>query len=127
MGKSKNGKVLGRPLIEIDQEQFEKLCTMQCTLEEIAGWFQCSHDTIEAWVKRTYFDDDGEPVTFSVAHKRFSSNGKISLRRTQWKMAEKSVTMAIFLGKQYLGQRDNQVDIEDTGELEMLIDAIRDI
>ena len=36
--------------------------------------------------------------------------GKISLRRKQWQLAEKSASMAIWLGKQYLGQRDN-VDV----------------
>ena len=32
--------------------------------------------------------------------------GKISLRRAQFRLAEKSAAMAIFLGKNYLGQRD---------------------
>ena len=36
--------------------------------------------------------------------------GKISLRRYQWELAKKNATMAIWLGKQFLGQRDN-VDI----------------
>ena len=36
--------------------------------------------------------------------------GKISLRRKQWQLAEKSASMAIWLGKQYLNQRDN-VDV----------------
>ena len=31
----------------------------------------------------------------------------MSLRRIQYKLAEKNTAMAIFLGKQYLGQRDN--------------------
>ena len=32
--------------------------------------------------------------------------GKASLRRTQFRMAETSAAMAIWLGKQYLGQKD---------------------
>ena len=43
---------MGRPRIEIDKEEFEKLCDIQCTLTEIAGWFRCSPDTIENWCKR---------------------------------------------------------------------------
>ena len=31
----------------------------------------------------------------------------MSLRRNQWKLAEKNTTMAIWLGKQYLNQKDN--------------------
>ena len=29
----------GRPRKNIDKEQFEKLCFLHCTLEEIAGFF----------------------------------------------------------------------------------------
>ena len=47
---------MGRPRIEIDKEEFEKLCDIQCTLTEIAGWFRCSPDTIENWCKREYKD-----------------------------------------------------------------------
>ena len=36
---------IGRPLKEIDKVQFEKLCNLQCTLLEIAGFFNCSDDT----------------------------------------------------------------------------------
>lgn len=104
---------MARPRKEIDKDQFEKLCGLQCTLEEIAGWFQCSPDTIERWSKRTY------GIGFADAFKRFSQSGKISLRRYQFKIAEKNAAMAIFLGKQYLGQRDApdslSADIPDDG------------
>ena len=90
----------GRKLIEIDRTQFEKLCQIQCTLDEIAGWFNCSTDTIERWCVREYREK------FAGIYKIYSANGKISLRRNQFRMAENSVPMAIWLGKQYLGQRD---------------------
>ena len=94
---------MGRPRIEIDQSDFEKLCVLQCTKEDIANWFECSEDTIEKWCKRTY----GETFTAVFAQKR--EKGKVSLRRMQWKSAEAgNVTMQIFLGKQYLGQKDQQ-------------------
>ena len=93
---------MARPRIEIDQEQFQKLCSIQCTLGEIASWFKCSEDTIENWCKRTYKE------CFSDTFKKYSADGKISLRRTQFKMAEHNVSMAIWLGKQYLGQKDQQ-------------------
>ena len=93
----------GRPKKEIDQTLFEKLCGLQCTLEEIAGIFNCSPDTIERWCKRTYKE------SFAEVYKKHSANGKTSLRRAQFKLAEKSAAMAIWLGKQYLGQRDRDV------------------
>lgn len=93
---------MGRPRIEIDKRQFENLCGMQCTLAEIASFFNCSDDTIERWCKREY----GE--TFAEVFKQKRQKGFISLRRTQFRLAEKNTAMAIFLGKNYLGQSDVQ-------------------
>nr|DAI27212.1 MAG TPA: DNA-packaging protein small subunit [Caudoviricetes sp.] len=90
----------GRPRKEIDQKQFESLCGLQCTLEEICGWFGVCSDTLESWCKRTY------KMNFSEVFKQKRSAGKISLRRSQWRLAEKNANMAIWLGKQYLGQKD---------------------
>ena len=97
----------GRPRKEIDNKIFENLCGLQCTLEEIAGVFDCSADTIERWCKREY----GE--TFAEVYKKHSAKGKTSLRRTQFKLAEKSAAMAIFLGKNYLGQKDNIIETDE--------------
>jgi len=91
----------GRPRKEIKQESFEKLCAMFCTKEEIAGFFECSPDTIENWCHSTY------GLNFSAVYEQKRQGGKISLRRAQMRMAEKSAAMAIFLGKNYLGQSDN--------------------
>lgn len=93
---------MARPRIEIDREQFEKLCVIQCTEEEIASWFKCSVDTIERWCQREM------KASFAEVYKKHSSIGKISLRRAQFKMAEHNCSMAIWLGKQYLGQKDQQ-------------------
>ena len=97
----------GRPRKEIDNKIFENLCGLQCTLEEIAGVFDCSADTIERWCKREY----GE--TFADVYKKHSAKGKMSLRRIQFKLAEKSAAMAIFLGKNYLGQKDNIIETDE--------------
>ena len=100
---------MARPQIEINKEHFENLCNMQCTLEEIAGFFKCSKDTIERWCERTY--EEG----FADTYKKYSQNGKISLRRYQFKLAEKNASMAIWLGKQYLGQTDVGI-VTSTGD-----------
>ncbi len=90
----------GRPLKDIDKEQFEKLCGMQCTLKELMCFFDVSDKTLENWCKRTY------DMNFSEVFKLKREAGKISLRRAQFRLAEKSAAMAIFLGKNYLGQTD---------------------
>jgi hypothetical protein len=101
---------MGRPIIEIDWVQFEKLCAIFCTLEEIASWFDCSADTIERACKRHYNE------TFAEIYKKKMSKGKVSLRRKQFEMAMAgNTTMAIWLGKQYLGQKDKIDFSEDDG------------
>ena len=90
----------GRPRIEIDAQQFKGLCAIQCTLSEIASVFDCSEDTIERWCKREL------EMSFAEAFKKYSAGGKISLRRYQFKMAEHNASMAIWLGKQWLGQKE---------------------
>ena len=93
----------GRPPIEINQKQFENLCGLQCTKEEIADFFNCSEDTIDRWCQKVY------GKSFAVVFREKRNGGKISLRRKQWLLADKSPAMAIFLGKNYLGQTDNVV------------------
>lgn len=95
---------MARPRKEIDQKQFENLCALQCTHDEICAWFDVTAKTLESWCKRTYGD------SFSKVFAQKRGKGKISLRRSQWQLAEKSASMAIWLGKQYLNQRDN-VDV----------------
>ena len=112
-------KKVGRPKTNIDKSNFEKLCQMQCTLEEIAGFFDCCDDTINNWYKEVYEDN------FSGVYKKKSMAGKISLRRNQFKIAENNAGMAIFLGKQYLGQRDNiEVEHKDLSKVEELLSKI---
>ena len=110
MGRRPTGNPMGRPPIPIDKKQFENLCGMQCTEQEIASWFKCSIDTINLWCKKNY------GATFTDTYKVYSANGKISLRRAQMKLAEKSAAMAIFLGKNMLGQTDR---IEQTATIEV--------
>lgn len=95
---------MGRPRKEIKQKEFENLCGIQCTKLEICAFFDVTDKTLESWCKRTYH------AGFSEVFSQKRGMGKISLRRKQWQLAEKSAAMAIFLGKQYLGQRDN-VDV----------------
>jgi len=93
--------VAGRPPKPIDWKIFEQLCHIQCTHSEIASFFHVVVDTLYDRVEKEY----GEKI--SSIYKRFSEGGKSSLRRHQFRMAEKNCSMAIWLGKQYLGQRDH--------------------
>ena len=37
---------MARPRKEIDQNEFEKLCALQCTQEEICAWFDVTDKTL---------------------------------------------------------------------------------
>lgn len=108
---------MARPLKEIDKKQFENLCALQCTREEICGFFGISEKTLDSWCKRTY------KQSFSLVFKEKRGLGKISLRRSQWRLAEKSASMAIFLGKQYLGQKDNFEEEKQDSGVTVIIDV----
>lgn len=103
----------GRPRKEINEKLFENLCAIQCTEKEICAVLGCCEDTLNAWCKRTY------KMTFSDTYKSKKMLGKSSLRRTQFRLAEKSASMAIWLGKQYLDQKD-------AGEVTLLADKAKD-
>lgn len=98
--KKTNNPKMGRPKKEIDIANFEKLCSMMCTEEEIAGFFDCSIDTVDRFCKKEY------KTTFADIYKTLSVKGKIALRRNQFRLSETNTSMAIWLGKQYLGQKD---------------------
>lgn len=90
----------GRPQKEINKKLFENLCACQCTIAEITAILDISDKTLSSWCHRTY----GKSFSEIFAIKR--QVGFISLRRAQFKLAETSAAMAIFLGKNYLGQID---------------------
>lgn len=94
----------GRPKFELseeDWEQFDKLCAMQCTLEEIAAWFECATDTIEKRVLERY------GVDFSVVFARKRKSGYVSLRRAMFQNAlGMQPAVQIFLAKNLLDMKD---------------------
>ena len=105
---------MARPKKKIDYETVEKLASMMCTQEEIGHFLGIS--------PRTFQRD----VEFCRIYKKGIDTGKMSLRRQQYKVAEKgNPTMLIWLGKQYLDQKDKQ-DIEHSGKIGVtIIDDIK--
>ena len=66
-------------------------------------------------------------MNFKEYYKKYGGTAmKISLRKNQLKLSEKSAAMAIFLGKQYLGQRDN-FDTDNTEALNKLDEVLKEI
>ena len=106
MGKNKDTffakqQTGGRPLLVLNQagiDLVQALGRLQCTNEEIASCLGTTDTTL--------LNAQNKEV-FLGALEKGKAEGRMSLRRIQMKLAETSATMAIFLGKQILGQREN--------------------
>lgn len=83
-----------------NRRALENLMKIQCTQEEIAGVFEVSVSTLKRWIQKEY------DMNFEQLYKIYGASGRASLRRYQMKQAEKNPIMSIWLGKQYLGQKD---------------------
>ena len=101
---------MSRQKINIDWKRFEAYCAMQCTLREIADYFNCSEMTIERKVKEHY------NCCFVDIFKRKRQKGLMSLRANLFKLSEKQGNVAIFLAKNWLGMADKQ-EIEHSGNI----------
>ena len=102
----------GRKRVNIDLEQVEKLCGLQCTDEELASFFGVSPRTIER--------RKAQPA-FNEAIARGKAKGRLSLRRNLWALASKGNPAAnIFLAKNLLGYKDyfaNELSGPDGGPI----------
>lgn len=102
----------GRPkkiLTEDALKLIESLARIMCTEQEIADCLNTTPDTLH---------NDENDAVFRIAIKKGQSQGKQSLRREQWKLAQKgNASMLIWLGKQWLGQTDK---VEQTTSFEDL-------
>src|ERR1700730_11115421 len=96
----------------INLGELEKLAALQCSDEELAGWFNVSTRTIERRRKNRVFAETIE---------RGKAKGRISLRRSQLKMVEDgSATMGIWLGKQFLNQTD-EIQVYNLQKINLLL------
>lgn len=93
----------GRNLLILNEqgmETIEKLASIQCIDEEIASVLGVCVDTLLNRNNKEKFEE---------AKQKGQNIGRVSLRRKQFKAAEAgNVTMLIWLGKQYLGQKEQQ-------------------
>lgn len=84
---------MGRPKLQLDEEQITQLAAINCSLAEMGAVLNCDAKTLTS--------------RFSSVIEKGRQSGKMSLKRKQWEMAMGgNITMLIWLGKQYLGQSD---------------------
>lgn len=97
----------GRPPALTDAPETMKalkgLGRIQATTKESAAVLGVSEPTFIAFLKRF----PGARDVYEMG----KEEGKVSLRRLQFRLAERNAAMAIFLGKNHLGQRDDQAAV----------------
>lgn len=99
-----------KPKLEMSEnllDQIRALGRIQATVEEVASVLRVSERTLQ-----NFFSLHPEA---KLAHEEGKYEGHASLRRKQFAMADKNAAMAIWLGKQYLGQREPVQQIETGG------------
>jgi len=114
MKKQQNPKAkkpTGRPRIELDPKQAKIFGYFRATYDTMAEQIGCHVDTIRAAMQ----DEDSE---FSKAYKKGFSSMKMKLSEAQVKTAieEHNSTLLVWLGKQYLDQKDNPMPDEDVNK-----------
>lgn len=93
--------------VEVDEDvwnRFKKLCYIQCTQEEICSILEMSAAVLNNRLNEHY------GCGFADIYNVFKAPGKASVRRSQMKMSRNNPTMAIWLGKVYLGQKEYEDD-----------------
>ena len=103
----KQVKNVGRPKIVLNLEELERLSRLNCTMPEISAYFDIPLRTLE--------DKFANELDVRKAIEKGRATGKLSLRRRQIQIMEETnnPTMAIWLGKQMLGQTDKQEIVQD--------------
>lgn len=122
--RSKNTRKYKQSLTRFDAQQFIDLCKIQCTITEISHFFHITIDELNKQCEKSF----GVPV--NIAQKEFNSEGKISLRRSQFRTATEkdNPIMQIWLGKNYLEQcEDPTKRAQEEQKSEVLKDIINAI
>jgi hypothetical protein len=104
---------MARPRKQIDEKKVEQFAAIGCSEKEIGLLLGCSDDLLER--------------RFAGALKRGRASRNSNLRKLQYEAAKAgNVTMQIWLGKQWLGQKDKPAE-EASDTLDQLLQEFRAI
>ena len=115
----------GRPRKEFNAKAFADLVSIGCEEDEICWFFRgedgkpANRDTLSRWCKRTF------GLNFQEYKKQ---NGlmriKIEVRKNQLELSKTNSAMAIWLGKQYLGQKESfEANVKEEDRVTVVIDV----
>jgi hypothetical protein len=102
-GNKRGPKGPSKLLSDNDFQRLLNMVRIQCTQTEICSILGMSDTTLNRRLQERGYEN------FLDLYKRHNDEGRMSLRRMQWQAAENgNSTMLVWLGKQYLGQKDKQ-------------------
>jgi hypothetical protein len=116
---------MGRPTVEIDKQEFERLLAINCSLPECVAWFDlklgsCSESTLRRWCKKTY------DMTFESVKAQKSEVFKIRVRRALNDMLGHNAAVTIFTAKNVLGWTDKmEQTVNDASHMSLDVNLIK--
>lgn len=103
---------------QINWDQFEKLMTYDCTMREIAAFFDITTEWLDVLCQRQYSEK------LSVLHDKRRLLGRVKLKKIRFEIAERggpgAATMAIYLSKQLLGEKDAPIEPDPEAKKEQV-------
>lgn len=90
---------------EINEAELQMLEQQFTPKSEIAKYFMCSESELDAFVKEVF------GCGYQVFHDTMAARGRAVILQKQMVLADKNPNVAIFLGKQYCGQKEDVSDI----------------
>jgi hypothetical protein len=103
---------MARPPKQIDEKKVEQLAEIGCSEKEIGQLLECSDDLLER--------------RFAGALKKGRAHRNQNLRKLQYESAKRgNITMQIWLGKQWLGQKDKPSTDANIDQLSELLSVFR--
>ena len=120
-GKKRIPLIMEIPQRQIVFDQVLYWINLQASREEVAGSFRVSIDTLDRRLEEHF------GLNYAALRKRCEGEAKLSLRRYQFALAEKNTSMAIWLGKQWLGQKDHEDSKAGTPANDSLLALVQDL
>jgi len=90
---------------EISEAELQMLEQQFTPKSEIAKYFMCKEEDLDKFVEVTFGCD------YQTFHDTMVSRGRASIIQKQMVLADKNPNVAIYLGKQYCGQKEDVTDI----------------
>lgn len=114
-------KRVGRPKSIFNEKELRYLCSIHCTREEIAGFFQMNKDVLSRKVRKEF------DMSWNEFYESNSQGSKVAIRRKQIQVAMDGDTQMLkFLGKNMLGQKD-KLDFDGEVKVNSWVDLVNSI